>query len=261
MGFKFNNRHSRELGIGYTTESMPITPSKRQTEVTVQGRDGAYIFEDGYDNIQIQFLCSILGESIVERRKRAREIASWLSTTGTLIMDYEPDVEYKVIKVINDIQSTILAKEYRDTFNIVFVCEPYQSQTYYNDNLTWEDIDSPWDGVFLPWNGYERKFAVNSETTLIITNAGTYKALPIIILDGVATSIQIGSCSYTNLNGKVYIDCKNQVVYSIVTGSKINKISNFTGSFIELLPGDNIFSISGINLNLTIEFDYKNVYL
>jgi len=262
MGFTFNNVHSKDMGIGYSIQSIPYLPPKRQTEVTIQGRDGAYIFEDGFNNIKIDLSCAIIGYEITERRKRAREIASWLCSTGILVFDHEPDIEYKVIQVINDINSTILAREYRDTFNITFVCEPYQQQTYYGDSFTWETMDSTWDSTNLPWVGYERIFTINEPRTIKITNTGTYKALPIIILNGTATNIKIHTMEYNNLSGKIYIDCKNMVVYSIGEGNiKINKMQNFSGTFLEILPGENLFSVSGTNLNLTLEFDYRSTYL
>ena len=56
MGIKFNGKHSDEFGIPFRTVSIPILPPKRQTKLGIQGRDGEYIFEDGYDNIRIDLL-------------------------------------------------------------------------------------------------------------------------------------------------------------------------------------------------------------
>jgi phage-related protein len=59
----------------------------------------------------------------------------------------------------------------------------------------------------------------------------------------------------------VYIDCKDFVVYSQNGSTKTNRISDFSGEFPELVPGENQFPITGTITELTIEFDYKNTYL
>jgi len=261
MGFTFNGRHSDEFGIGFVTKTMPYIPQKRQTTIEVQGRDGQYAFEDGYNNITIELACAIAGSEILDRRKKAREISVWLANTGKLIFDYEKDVEYRVVKVINDVVGNILGREYKDEFTIVFECEPYQHQTFYNDNLTWENASIAWKYANIPWAGYPRTFTVIDGQSIDVVNAGTYKALPIIILTGEATTVTIGSFTYTSLSGTVYIDCKNQVVYSITNDVKTNMILHFSGDFLELAPGTNTFVISGTITNLEIEFDYKNTYL
>lgn len=263
MGFTFNGKHSDELGVCVRTTSMPYIASKRQAEVEVQGRDGVHIFEDGYNNIQIQLACAITDDTILDRRKTARQIAVWLAATGVLVFDYEPDIEYNVIKVPNGI--TISPDWYRlpiDEFDITFECEPYQKQTFYNDNLTLDEMDSAWKYTDIPWNGYERTFVgVIDDQTLTIENLGTYKALPIIKLTGTAATVTFGGFTFITLSGTVYIDCKNQVVYSISGGSKVNEISKFTGDFPVLDPGTNTFVVTGTITNLTVEFDYKNTYL
>ena len=242
---------------------MPFIASKRQTEVEVQGRDGVHVFEDGYNNIQIQLSCTITGDEILDRRKTARKIATWLAQTGILVFDYESDIQYHVTKITNGIDASPGGYKLPiDEFDITFECEPYQNQTYYNDNLTLDEMDSAWKYTEIPWDGYDRTFVgIISGETLTIENVGTYKCLPIIKLVGTASSVTIGGFTFTTLSGTVYIDCKNQVVYSISGGSKVNKINNFSGNFPELKPGTNTFAVSGNITSLNVEFDYKNTYL
>jgi len=261
MGITFNGRHSDEFGVCMRTVSIPIIPPKRQTILEVQGRDGKYVFEDRYDNIQIELAGTIPGDEIFDRRKKARKIAAWLSGIGKLVFDYENDIEYQVVKITNDINATMFSRQYKDEFTVIFECEPYQSQVLYGDGLTWEDTNTPWQNTDIPWEGYKRIFLVSSGETINVVNIGTYKALPIIILTGTAENVTIGDFTFANLSGTIYIDCKNQVVYSISSGSKINKIANFSGDFLELVPGTNSFLISGTITTLLIEFDYKATYL
>jgi predicted phage tail component-like protein len=254
---------------------MPYIPQKRQTIVEVKGRDGQYVFEDGYNNIQITLACAVPGYNILDRRKKAREIAAWLSGTGELIFDYEKDVAYKVVKITNDISANMLSREYKDEFTVTFECKPYQQQTFYNDNLAWENADVAWEYANIPWEGYDRTFLVTDGQTIDVVNAGTYKALPIIILTGVAETITVsgfkvtkqpgivldGEFTFTNLNGTIYIDCEEKLVYSQSGNTKTNKITDFSGEFPELFPETNSFVVNGTITNLTIAFDYKNTYL
>lgn len=259
MGFTLNGEHSSLYGIFFKTKSMPYIPEKRSVSVEVQGRDGAYVFEDSYNNIQIEIACVIINSKVLYRRKSARDITKWLSKTGTLIFDYEPDIEYKVVKSTNNIAAVLEGAS--DYFTVVFECKPYQEQTFYNDSLEWGEAPLNWEHANIPWGGYPRTFNVSSGQTIEVVNAGNYKALPTVKLTGVASSVSFGSFTFSNLNGTVYIDSKNQVVYSLSGETKVNKISSHNGGFIELEPGVNEFTISGTITSLEIEFDYKNTYM
>jgi predicted phage tail component-like protein len=247
------------------TESIPYIPPKRQITKEVQGRDGGYTFEDCYGDIQIPLKCKITGETLLDRRKTAREIAAWLTNKGTLIFDYEPDVEYTVVKITNDIKGMFVGYHLPvDEFTIIFECKPFQKQTYYNDNITWDDITSAWKYFNIPWNGEgcDRAFlTVEHGDTLQLANFGTYKARPIITLTGVAATVTIGPFTYTGLNGTIYVDCEDRVVYSESGGVKTNKLPYFTGTFVELVPGVTDLAVSGTITNLDVTFDYKNTYL
>lgn len=262
MGFTFNGIHSDTFGIGVNTESIPYIASKRQTIIEVQGRDGQYVFEDGYNNIQITLSCAIGDYEIQNRRKRAREIASWLSSTGKLVFDYEKDIEYMVVKTTNNISASVLGRKFKDEFTIIFECEPFQQVSdEVMETPKWSEAENEWKWTDISWNGYERVFSVTVGQTITVINVGTYKNLPIIILTGTASNAIIGGFSLKNLAGTVYVDCKNQIVYSIVGGNKVNRIYDFDGTFPEILPGINEFTIGGTITNLLIDFNYNHTYL
>lgn len=255
MGFTFNGQHSNDYGIFYKTELIPIIASKRSETVEVQGLNGQHVFEDGYNNILITLSCVVVGTKIIDRRKKARAIARWLSNTGTLIFDTEKDIEYKVVKVTNGINAEMGGNV--DKFKITFECSPVQTQTFYNDSITWEDADTAWAYMNIPWVGYLRTFEVSGPKAIKVENAGTYEALPLIIITGTSASAVVGPFTITNLTGTIYVDCFNKQVYS-VSGSKVNQMSKFSGDFLKLQPGSNSIDVNG---TFTIEFDYKNTYL
>lgn len=260
MGITYNGIHSDTFQIAVSIKSLPYLPKKRQTTIEVQGRDGGVVFEDSYDNINIELSCQIGGYEPSLRRSAARKIAAWLSATGgQLIFDYEPDKVYTVVAIVNDVSSSI--DGWIENFTINFTCKPYQTSLIYNDELTWNDANFPWNDANFPWLGYSRIFTdVRNGDILSVGNAGTYKALPVVKLDGVAATVTIGSMTYSNLAGIIYIDCEEQVVYSI-SGAKVNQILNFSGEFIEILPGVNNIIVSGSITSLNVEFDYKNTFI
>lgn len=263
MGFKLNDVHSDTHGICVETVSLNGVASKRQKKVVVMGRDGEHVFEDGYNNCELVVRCSLYAETIAERRKKARDIMAWLSNTGTLVMDYEPDVEYDVISITNDIKVKFLGWNIpTETFEVSFECVPYQKSYYYNDELTWDDADIAWGLADIPWEGYERTFeSVSDGDTLEVYNLGTYTALPIIKLSGTASTVTVGTFTFTSLSGDIYVDCDSQVVYSLSGDTKVNEIATFSGEFLELASGNNEIAISGTITDLDIEFDFKNTYL
>ena len=262
MGFSLNGIHNDAFEICIKTESLPGLASKRQKSISVQGRDGQHVVEDGYDNVTIRYKCSLHRDTIALRRKATRQIFDWLSNTGPLITDYEPDVIYHVVKVTSDINVKFRAWNVPiEDFEIVFTCKPYQSQSFYLDEITWEEAATMWDEADFPWDGFTRTFTVEDGDTISISNLGTYKALPIIKLSGVAATVTIGEFTYTNLSGDVYIDCDDQVVYTLSGDTKVTAISNFSGDFPSLAPGINEFAVSGTITNLIVEYDFKNTYL
>ena len=258
MGLTFNGQHSDDFGVYFKTTAIPYIAPKRSSSIEVQGRDGQYVFEDGYNNIIIDLSCVVIGAKVFNRRKQARLISAWLANTGALIFDYEKDIQYTVVKITNNIIAVMEGTA--DQFTISFECKPYQEQTFYNDELTWGEAATAWAYTSIPWAGFPREFTVSTGDTITVTNAGTYKALPVIKLTGTEASVTIVGFTFTNLAGDVYIDCKEKVVYEISGSTKVNRISDFTGDFPEIAPGENIFAVTGAT-DLVVEYDYKNTYL
>jgi phage-related protein len=206
--------------------------------------------------------CNLYNSDPTTRRKKGREISSWLANKGELILDSEPDMVYTVIACNHDINAEPRGYDLPvDDFKIIFECYPHPKNTYYNDNVSWSEMDSTWVNLNLPWSGYEQTFDVVSGNSINLYNLGSYKTKPIITIFGIASSVTIGEFTFTNLNGLVTIDCDAEVVYSGSGESITNQFHNFSGKFPVLNPGVNTFPISGSITNLTVSFDYKNTYL
>ena len=115
------------------------------------------MFEDGYINKILEFRCSLANGTIIERRQRAREIASWLSSAGDLVLDYENDKTYKVVKTVCDVSLAI--EQAWDEFNITFEVEPFQY-------------------------GGLKTLSFDNPSTVVVNNQGTYEAETIIGVTG-----------------------------------------------------------------------------
>jgi phage-related protein len=263
VGFKLNDIHSDSFkGLSVNTVKIPFIPEMTDTEVEVEGRDSVYIVQGKYKPIIIELDCQLYCESLFERRKIGRYIASWLNNKGMLILDSEPDIAYTVIKSISNLEIEPIGFELDvDEFSLKFVCYPHPTNNFYNDEVTWGELESLWGYTDITWGGGQRIFTVTNGSTVSLINSGTYKALPIVKMEGIAINVTIGDFTYTNLNGVVFIDSINQLVYSVENNVKVNKIQNFSGKFPEVNPGENVFPVSGSITNLTVEYDYKNTFI
>lgn len=228
MGFTFRGKHTRDfVGLIVKTVNNPLLPSKRVNRVNVMGRDGAYIFEDGYDNKLLEFKCMIAKGTIKERRIRARDIALWLSGTGDLILDYESDKTYKVVKSVSDI--SLIIEQVVDEFSIIFEVEPFQYGSF-------------------------KTFSVDNPTSVVITNNGNTEADTLISVTGtgdVTITCETQSFTLKGTTEKLNLDSKRILVY---TDTLINVISKHDGDFIKLAPGTNTLNVTGSVSNLTIKF-------
>ncbi len=260
MGFIYNGRHSDEFNIFVKTATIPYIAAKRYDESNVFGRDGSYIFEDGYDNKIIEVNCLIVGH-IEVRREQARLIGEWLSKDyGALIFDYDENISYHVVRTVSDISVT--PESMSETFTINFECEPFS----YNESAEkWGDTYEIWSEANIRFGG--KLFMVSDGSIIQLENIGNYSANPLIKLTGTAEEVNINftntnqTLKYINLDGSVYIDCKNKLVYEKIESGKVNKLSNFDGDFVKIPSGVNEVTFTGIIDNLNIQFEYKNTYL
>ena len=257
-GFTFKGIDSSTYKLTVKTQSLPVLPSRRSVQEYVLGKDNPFDFEDGYNRKRITLNCEINAVTMPERRYYARLIAAWLSGEGDLILNYEPDKVYsaRVLSVVNATPSGVY-----DKIIIAFEVDLAKS-TYYNEGLTWDEADMIWLSAEIPWDGLDQTFTGTGTHT--VNNLGTYKALPIIELTGTASSITLTlgdlAFTYTGLNGTIYIDCDNKLVYSGTT-TKTNQRANFSGDYLELDPGENDIVVSGTVTDISIYYNFKNTYL
>jgi len=95
-GFSFKGVHSGTFGIYTQDTSRVILPPRREGRVVIPGRSGYYdgvaggVYDERAETIHCSFKCPT-GKTVPEV---CREIAYWLSGTGRLTYDKEPDKYY-----------------------------------------------------------------------------------------------------------------------------------------------------------------------
>jgi predicted phage tail component-like protein len=228
IGFTYRGKHSREFeGLVVKTDNNQLIASRRFERITVPGRNGQYIFEDGYNNKILEFDCSLIKETIQSRRQRAREIAYWLSGTGDLILDGENDKTYKVVRTVSGIDLSL--NQVVENFKVVFETEPFQL------------------GIF-------KSISVDNPTSITLTNNGTEEAETIISVTGtgdISLTLDDKILNLTGVTEKITLDNKRYLVYNDL---KENKLDIHSGDFIKIPPGSSELLITGTVSNILIEY-------
>lgn len=94
-GFSFKGIHSSVYGIRETPQSAVLSPLKRRNIITIPGRSGGIVQEDGgYDPRVESILCTYAAEDGVDIYQQIRDIAGWLNGIGELTFDREPTLHY-----------------------------------------------------------------------------------------------------------------------------------------------------------------------
>jgi phage-related protein len=228
IGFTYRGKHSGEFeGLIVNTDNNQLIASKRFERITVPGREGQYIFEDGYNNKVVEFDCSLIKGNIQDRRQRAREIAYWLSGTGDLVLDGEDDKTYKVVRTVSGIDLSL--NQIIENFKVVFETEPFQLGTF-------------------------KSVSVDNSSSIALTNEGTVEAETLISVTGtgdVSLSLEEQSLILTGLTEKITLDSKRYLVYNDL---KENKLDIHSGDFIKIPPGSSSLLITGTVSNILIEY-------
>lgn len=267
--FTFNGVASDSFdNIKIDYQTLPFLPRRRTKTEYVIGKDGGYIFEDDYENIEVQVIIYIHNNNALTRRRQLSNMATWLNGSGKLKLEIESDVEYDAsvnARVISNVNY------FEDKMEVMFECKPIKKVIYDNDEVTWESAEYEWQLAELYWAGGNTSYEDVADTDVLNPiNFGNYKTHPVIEISGAATSLSLtddneNTLTFSTLvvgDGTIYIDCENKLVYTESGGVKTNQISRFSGDFIYLNPGENTIDVSATGESgLDIKFDYRNAFL
>ena len=227
-------------------------------------RDGILTVPDKYSAKLITVTVGIWALTAQERREKERELLKDITgKEGRLIFLDEPTLFYKaqVYDSISRKEETVWTK-----LSITFICSPFMYELY--GDLRDEFVSETQklandDGTLINTSSWQN---VTESFTETVINGGNYKALPEIYFFGSADLITFRvnnqEFSFSSLDGYVYVDCENMVVYTIENNKKKSLLTQFTGVFPEISSGENTVAIGGSNLNLTeIQLNFPNTYI
>lgn len=259
--FEYKSIHSSIYGVYFKTIKRPLMPPIIPKLVNINGSSGSYDFGDNdYGNVSIEVKIAYIPTSFIERKQRARQIASWLNSTTweKLIFGDETD-KYYLARVNGqvDLDALIAVGE----ANISFICQPFAYRVVgtYIDDVTWDD------GC---------KFTVTTPGIFEFDNTGT-KEINFRSPQGSKFDIRING-SFTTLslalNGKI-LNYNQAVASGLVTIDNVNMEVDFNGinklnvisgdiaTFLTTIPGNNILNVTGIGLNVEVIIDFVPMYL
>lgn len=136
IGFIFKGRHSSEFNIGFRSIDRTAIPERRKKEFTILGRSGTLELES--TEYEKRYISAVIGVMYIDRfnelRNKIRDLAGWLSGTGLLIFDDEPDKAYEA-SVYSAVGIEQLSLQPRGTLEIEFECQPFAVSTDLNRAL------------------------------------------------------------------------------------------------------------------------------
>ena len=232
LSFTFGGKDSfQDFGIYVASRPHIPSPERRVTYIDVPGMDSRLRRDEGtYGDITISVECSFLGDPV----PKISAIKGWLLSAGEADLTFSHILGRKYLaQVVNSIDFEIVLK-ITSHFVILFNCQPFQ---YATDN-------SP----------------IMVSESMILTNPGTVKSLPIIKVTGSGAgdlTINGDSVSFSNIDGNVILNSEIQETYKDTGTELISKNSTKTGDYPMLLPGDNAISFSGGITSLEITPNWR----
>lgn len=272
--FEFDEISSEIFDIVCKSIKRPLMPAMKTKTVNINGQSGVYDFgENEYEPFILTMSIAYVGDSLIDIRSKARDIASWLKTNkwSKLIIGDEPD-KYYLARVANEADLETLKT--LGQANIPFICQPFAYMTVdTGEDLTWNQADFPWiTDVY--WNMSEAyTFKTTSNKNFTFNNPGTRKtnyrspqgSKSLIKINGSWTTLNISmngnTLTYTqSSSGELIID--NVGMEAALDGT--NALSAIDGNieeFLEITPGDNIISISGTGINVEVTIDFAPMWI
>lgn len=216
----WKNKDSRTIKGLLISELPPISkPAMRVQETIVDGVDGSYIEDLGYEAYDKPMLIGLSKDFDIN------EIIKYFSGDGNIVFSNEPDKYYKA-KIIEQIDYERLLR-FR-TATVTFRVQPFKYE-------------------------YQEASSIATES-LVVTNKGNYTSKPIITIIGSGTIELIVNdntlFSYTFPDGEdtVVIDSQKQDAYL----DTVLKNRNMSGEFPVFEIGENTISWNGTITSIEI---------
>lgn len=214
-------RDTLDFGVRISGENTFESPRRSVEEVSVPGRSGNLILDNGcFENIEVKYP-AFIAENFKENMRAFRNFLSSLRGYQRLEDTYHPEY-YRMACFSDALSPKMLPLNVAGTFDLVFNCKPQR------------------------WlkTGEEKKADISS-----IYNPTLFNAKPMIRLYGTGALV-IGDYTLVvdNLYPKAYIDIDCDLMNAYWEGTNYNRY--VSGAFPELVPGDNAISWAGSSFEI-----------
>lgn len=130
-GFSFDGMHSNDIGVYVRNVDRTLLPAKRVIQYVIPGKSGTYDVENGYEKRSVVCEIGFVGDKLnrADLRIKARRVAQWLSGSGMLVFDDEPDKGYTAT-VVSGVSIEEVASTGKST--VTFSCQPFAESLQYS---------------------------------------------------------------------------------------------------------------------------------
>lgn len=125
--FQFNNRDASELGVYAISRPAIVSPERSVQLIEVPGRNGSVTLDDEtYKDIEIDINCNFRVKKADDFGKKTRMIKSWLNSKTDNRLIFNDDLDFCRLVKKTTISKIERQSKYIGTFEINFVCSPFE---------------------------------------------------------------------------------------------------------------------------------------
>ncbi|MEM5012061.1 distal tail protein Dit [Niallia taxi] len=267
MPTKIDDKTFEDFGLREVVgHRNPSTPEFTQRIVAIPGMNGVWGFGHQIGTRTFEIPLKHLYNDMYKRQRFLNElVAFFFNEYGQpkefkLIFDYEPD-KYYLVKVSGAINPDRLLLS--NSFSLSLVANKPNKHFLI-------DADEIRMGSHIPILSHvsskgRHSFKVTNNQTILVINDGTKALKPSISISGSATSLTIKNTNNNHSFSMSNILSEKPVIIEgtkyLVTEGGVDALSKLVGRFIELIPGENYITITGVDVNISINFKYKFQYM
>jgi phage-related protein len=267
-GATFGGVSYASVGLLLLKENISLLPETVQTEEELDGLDGSIDIEVRYAPRLIEHEVMLLAVDEAEYQTRLQQIAKLLNArTGVkpLIRDRMTGKRW-MAKYNGRIPIEKIASLGQFTIPYKAFCPFAESVTDSTTPLAYGQGYSY--GMGLRYGGPAVFPVAASPTSLIVYQAGTHEAYPVIRLAGSGSNITISNTTTgetltinQTISGSDVIEINCAPLEQAVRKNGNSSLNGVSGKFPRLAEGDNSITISGTGLDMTVSFIFRHTYL
>ncbi|UTG99319.1 distal tail protein Dit [Macrococcoides canis] len=244
----------------------PFSSGYKRNVLTLPGRPGAIHLKDEVNPIQFDFSISFVGLDQLELQQAMRKIKKRLIDSDgkpkvvKMICSWEPDIYYNVMITDKEFENKSKWQRISD-YTLSFICFDGFGMLVEEESLTWGDTVVPHGSFNYDFDdvGSMQSKQITSNDSMEFEIKG-FNTLPKITLTGSGTDIylrinNVYSKIPTLTNQTLKIDSVEKSVY-LNSVMNLDVFSDMNWIDYELIPGTNLLTVTGTNLNLNITIDY-----